>query len=99
MSNEENSQEPMLVSYSILHDDLPVTVVPASEAWRIGLSAADVRWLLGIPEPPRKPPSYKQLVKRCKRQGCEWTPGLVDGWEFCRVHSVTRRKTTNNEQA
>ena len=71
--------------------DLPVEVIPASEAWKIGLSASDVRWLLGIPEPPRKPPSYAALLRRCQREGCEFTVGVAEGWEVCHVHGVARK--------
>ena len=73
-------------------NDLPVEVVPASEAWRIGLSAADVRWLLANPAPPRKPPTYKALLRQCERGGCEFTNGIADGWEFCPTHGTARKK-------
>jgi len=68
-----------------------VETVKASEAGSIGLSASEVRWLLGIPEPPRKPPSYKSLLRRCVREGCTFVASIADGWEVCSTHGTARK--------
>lgn len=92
------NDEPELVNIRITKADdgqwhmQPGEVVSASEAWKIGLSAADVRWLLGIPDPPRKPPSYRTLLRRCIHERCTFIPGIAEGWEVCLMHGTVRKK-------
>lgn len=71
--------------------------IPVSEGYRIGLSARDARWLLGIPEPPRKTPTPDQRLAYCERMGCAFTEALVAGWEFCSVHGTTRKAVAHGE--